>query len=171
MLMVNSGSLGMIALFVFGFTFFIPVINLFLFKALGNISSMQLESQQERKLPFVFISIMYVTVAYLFESRLPFNGNFNKLMILVAALVVAATILTFFLKVSVHSLAMGGWVGILLPLIKFSPSLLWPAASVIALSGVVISSRLVLKSHTSSETTIGAIAGLLIGYAGMIVLF
>lgn len=161
----------MITVFIFGFTFFIPVMNLYLFKILGSISSLQLQSRQERKLPFVFISIMYVVVAYLFESRLPFNSNFSKLMILIAALVVVATLLTFFFKVSVHSLAMGGWVGILLPLLQFSPALLWPTAIVIAISGIVISSRLVLNSHSAAETFIGAVTGLTVGYFGMIVLF
>lgn len=90
---------------------------------------------------------------------------------IVAALVVTATVITFFLKVSVHSLAMGGWIGILLPLIRFSPDLLWPTASIIALSGLVISSRLILNAHTLRETIIGVIAGLLVGYGGMIVMF
>jgi hypothetical protein len=173
MLMIGPGlrNLFTVTLFIFGFTFVIPAANIYLFKILGNISSLQLESRKERKLPFVFISIMYAVVAYLFESRLPFNSNFNKLLILIAALVVVATVLTFFFKVSVHSLAMGGWVGILLPLLPFSPSLLWPTAFVIAITGVVISSRLVLNSHTSSETFIGATTGLVVGYLGMIVLF
>ncbi|MBI1770492.1 MAG: hypothetical protein HYR67_19160 [Bacteroidetes bacterium] len=171
MLMVSLPNLKLVALFVFGFTFFIPVINLWLFRILGNISSLQLESQQERKTPFVFISIMYIVVASLFYFKLPFNSNFNKLMMIVAALVVTATVITFFLKVSVHSLAMGGWIGILLPLIRFSPDLLWPTASIIALSGLVISSRLILNAHTLRETIIGVIAGLLVGYGGMIVMF
>lgn len=171
MLMINLVNLKLVALFVFGFTFFIPAINLWLFRLLGNITSLQLDSQQERKQPFVFISIMYIVVAYLFYQKLPFSSNFNKLMIIIAAFVVAATILTFFIKVSVHSLAMSGWVGIFLPLIKFSPDLLWPTAAVIALNGIVISSRLILNAHTLREAMIGSIAGLVVGYGGMILLF
>ena len=92
-------------------------------------------------------------------------------MIIIAALVVAAAILTFFLKVSVHSLAMGGWIGILLPLVRFSPQLLWPTAAVIAITGLVISSRLILNAHTLRETMIGSIADLTVEYGGMIILF
>jgi len=171
MLMISLKSLKLVVLFVFAFTFFVPAVNLWLFRFFGNITSLQLESQQERKLPFVFISIMYIVVASLFYFKLPFNSNFNKLMLIVATLVVTATVITFFLKVSVHSLAMGGWVGILLPLVRFSPELLWPTASIIALSGLVISSRLILNAHTLRETVIGVIAGLLVGYGGMVVLF
>ena len=171
MLMVTLQNLKLFALFVFGFTFFIPALNLWLFRLLGNISSLQLESRHERKQPFVFISVMYIIVAYLFYQKLPFSSSFNKLMIIIAALVVTATIITFFIKVSVHSLAMGGWIGILLPLVKFSPDLLWPTAAVIAVSGLVISSRLVLNAHTLRETMIGSIAGLIVGYGGMVLLF
>lgn len=171
MLMVSLANLKLVALIIFAFTFFVPAINLWLFRLLGNINSLQLESQQERKLPFVFISIMYIFVASLFYFKLPFNSNFNKVMMIVAALVVVATMLTFFLKVSVHSLAMGGMVGILLPLVRFSPELLWPTASIIVLSGLVISSRLILNAHTLRETVIGVIAGLMVGFGGMLVMF
>ena len=171
MLMLNLKQLLLAALFVFAFTFFVPAINLLLFRLLGSISSLQLESREERRQPFVFISIMYMVIAYLFYAKLPFNINFNKLMMIIAVLVVTATVITFFIKVSVHSLAMGGWVGILLPLLRFSPSLLWPAAVIIALSGLVISSRLILNAHTLREAVIGGIAGLIVGYGGMILLF
>jgi len=66
---------------------------------------------------------------------------------------------------------MWGWVGILLPLVRFSPPLLWPTAVVIALCGLVISSRLMLGAHTPRETMVGSIAGLLVGYGGMVLLF
>jgi hypothetical protein len=171
MLMVTLPNLKWFALFVFGFTFFIPAMNLWLLRVLGSISSLQLDSRHERKQPFVFISAMYIIVAYLFYTKLPFSANFNRVMIIVAALVVTATVITFFIKVSVHSLAMGGWIGILLPLVKFSPNLLWLTAAIIALSGLVISSRLILNAHTLRETTIGSIAGLVIGYGGMMLLF
>ncbi|MGC4022797.1 MAG: hypothetical protein QM734_13035 [Cyclobacteriaceae bacterium] len=71
----------------------------------------------------------------------------------------------------VHGLAMGGWIGILLPLIRFSPSLLWPTAVIIALTGVVISSRLILNSHSLREAMIGCLSGILVGYGGMLLLF
>jgi hypothetical protein len=171
MLMISFNNMLKVALFIFAFTFVFPVINLALFRFLGTITSFQLESHQERKQPFLIISVMYIVVAYLFYVKLPFSINFNKLMIIIAILVVVATITTFFIKVSVHSLAMGGWVGILLPLIKFSPELLWPTATIIVISGLVVSSRLHLNAHTLKEAMIGLLTGLLVGYGGMIIMF
>lgn len=92
-------------------------------------------------------------------------------MAIVALLVVVATIITFFYKVSVHSLALGGLLGILFPLLKFAPNLLWPTAFIIAITGFVISSRLFLGVHTPRETLIGSTVGLLTGYGGILLLF
>ncbi len=142
-----------------------------MFKFMGSVHSLKLESRQERVLPFIFISALYMLVAFLFFYKLPFSGNFNKLMAIIAALVIAATLITFFIKVSVHSLGIWGMVGILLPLVRFVPQLLFPVAILVALSGLVISSRLLLGAHTPRETLVGSIAGLVVGYVGMVVLF
>jgi membrane-associated phospholipid phosphatase len=171
MLMIGPDHIWMVAAFVFGFTFVVPAINLLLFRYLGSIQSLYLESRRERILPFIFISLMYGLVAFLFYYKLPFSANFNKLMIIVASLVVVATIITFFYKVSVHSLALGGLIGILFPLIRFSPTLLLPTTFIVAITGLVISSRLLLGAHTPRETLIGSLAGILTGYGGMLVLF
>jgi len=171
MLMIGPDHIWIITSLVFGFTFVIPVINLLLFRYLGSIQSLYFESRRERILPFIFISLMYSLVAFLFYFKLPFASNFNKLMLIVAALVVVATLITFFYKVSVHSLAMGGFIGILFPLIRFSPTLLLPTTFIVAATGVVISSRLMLGAHSPRETLVGSLAGVLTGYTGMLLLF
>jgi membrane-associated phospholipid phosphatase len=171
MLIIGSDHLWLITSFVFGFTFVVPAVNLLLFRYLGSIQSLYFETRQERVLPFIFISLMYSLVAFLFYYKLPFSANFNKLMLIVAALVVVATFITFFYKVSVHSLALGGFIGILFPLIRFSATLLLPTTFIVAVTGVVISSRLMLGAHTPRETLIGSLAGILTGYGGMLLLF
>jgi len=171
MLMIGPEHIWLIASFVCGFTFVVPAINLLLFRYLGSIQSLYLESRQERILPFLFISLMYSLVAFLFYFKLPFSANFNKLMMIVAALVIVATLITFFYKVSVHSLALGGLIGILFPLIRFSPALLLPTTFIIAIAGLVISSRLLLGAHTPRETLVGSLAGILTSYGGMLLLF
>jgi hypothetical protein len=149
----------------------VPAINLLLFRYLGSIQSLYLESRKERILPFLFISVMYGLVAFLFYYKLPFSANFNKLMVIVASLVIVATLITLFYKVSVHSLALGGLVGILFPLIRFLPALLLPTTLTVAVTGLVISSRLLLGAHTPRETLVGSLTGVLTGYGGMLLLF
>jgi hypothetical protein len=171
MLMIGPDHIWLIASFVFGFTFVVPAINLLLFRYLGSIQSLYLETRSERILPFIFISLMYGLVAFLFYYKLPFSANFNKIMIIISGLVIVATLITFFYKISVHGLALGGLVGILFPLIRFSHALLLPTTFIVVITGLVISSRLLLGAHTPRETLIGSLTGILTGYGGMLLLF
>ncbi|MBS1559539.1 MAG: hypothetical protein JST69_12525 [Bacteroidetes bacterium] len=171
LLMVQPRQLILVSLFVFAFTFVMPALNLLLFKMWGSIPSLQLQARKDRILPFLFISGIYVLVCLLFYYRLPFHSNFNKVMTLVTLLVIGATVLTFFIKVSIHCIGMGGWIGILLPLIPFSDALILPVALVMVITGLVASSRLALQAHTPREIGIGLAAGFVIAYSGMVVLF
>jgi membrane-associated phospholipid phosphatase len=110
---------------------------------------------------------------FLFYNKLPLSSNFNKLMTIVAALVVCSTIITFFYKVSVHSLAACGMIGILLPLNKAIENnvLLWPTAIVLVIAGLIMSARLYLNAHTFNEVLTGALTGFTIGFAGTLLMF
>ncbi|NOS93238.1 MAG: hypothetical protein HOP30_15065, partial [Cyclobacteriaceae bacterium] len=108
-------SLTIIGL-IFISTFVMPAINLLMLKFFGNVNSLTLELREQRVLPFTFIMLLYVLVTFLFYYKLPFNENFDKLMVIITAMVVITWAITFFYKISVHSLAMCGGLGILLPL-------------------------------------------------------
>ncbi len=139
----------------------------------GTISSLLLESRQQRYVPFTFIAIIYVLISFLFFFKFPFSDSFNRMMLVVALLVTSATVATFFFKVSVHSLAMWGMVGVLLPLNKTVESgvLLWPTAFTVLLSGLVMSARLYLEAHTPREIFWGAIIGFAVSFTSMIILY
>ncbi len=144
-----------------------------MFKYFGAISNYTLVSRRERIIPFVAISLIYIVTTFLFYSKLSFSQNFNHLILIVTLLVVVSTILTFFQKVSVHSLAIWGGIGILLPLNKAIEQsyLLWPTALAIVAAGAVMSSRLYLNAHTPRQILIGSVAGFAIGFSGIIILF
>lgn len=99
--------------------------------------------------------------------------NLLRLMVIVSALVAFATITTFFYKISVHSLAVWGAIGMMLPMNKVSEegALLIPTAVVIIVAGLVMSSRLALNAHTPRELLVGGVSGFAIGFMGMIILF
>ncbi|MBS1683020.1 MAG: hypothetical protein JST48_15015 [Bacteroidetes bacterium] len=171
MLAIHPSQLWPVVAFVFGFTFLVPVANLLFFRFSGMISSLQMPTKKERIWPFVFISGIYLFILFLFYFKFQFSINFDKLMAITTSLVVAATLINLFYKVSVHSLAMGGWVGFLLPLLRFSPNLLWPTCAVIVVAGLVISSRLLLNAHTLQQTLVGSVTGVLVARVGMYLLF
>jgi len=144
-----------------------------MFRHFGTISSYTLHERTDRLIPFIAIAIIYVVMVFLFYNKLPISSNFNKLMVIVASLVVFSAIVTFFYKISIHSLAACGMVGILLPMNKAieNNALLWPTAIAIVLAGLIMSARLYLQAHTFNEVVTGAVAGFTIGFAGMIIMF
>jgi hypothetical protein len=173
MLMIREENRMVIVGLVFVFTFVLPAVNLVMLRAFGNIQSLTLQSRRERILPFVFISLLYLLVTFLFYFKLPFSANFNKLMMIISALVVVSLMITLFYKISIHSIAMGGGIGILLPLNQVTEqmSLLWPTAFTILVTGLVMSSRLVLDAHSPREVMYGGVVGFVVGFFGMIILF
>lgn len=171
-LLIPPAAIWKFAGFVAVITFVFPAANLVMLKAFGSISSLEMAERKDRVLPFLMIAVFYGVVCSMFYYKVSVNVNFNKLMLIVTALTVVAAVVTFFFKISVHSLAMGGALGILLPLNKAAEGeLLYPAAALIVLAGVVMSSRLYLQAHTLREVGYGAAAGFLVGFSGMIILF
>jgi len=164
-------SLWIIVL-IFVTTFALPTVNFLLLKLTGSIQDLSMPDRQQRILPFIFISAIYIFVTLMFYWKFPIP-NLLRLMVIVTTMVVAATIITFFYKLSIHSLAMWGAVGMMLPMNKVSEvnSLLMPTAIVIVLAGLVMSSRLSLNAHTPREVMMGSVAGFSIGFFGMIILF
>ena len=173
MLKIRKENQMIIIGLVFVFTFVLPAVILVMLRAFGTIQSLTLQSRKERILPFVFISMFYVLFTFLFYFKLPFSANFEKLMMIVSALVVVSLLITFFYKISIHSIAMGGGIGILLPLNQVTEqmSLLWPTAFTILATGLVMSSRLLLDAHTPREVMYGSVVGFVVGFFGMIILY
>ena len=131
--------------------------------------------RSERIIPFSFISILYGIVTYLFYSkfRVGLNDNVLKFLMIIDILVLMATLITIFYKISVHSLAIWGFLGVLFPLNKVSEdgSLFIPTIVLIVVAGFVMSSRLQLNAHTPREVLAGAMVGFATSFTGMIILF
>lgn len=166
---------GKFLLFIFIVTCLLPMINVGIFKSFGTISSFTMPGRRERLMPFVLISAIYVAVTYLFHlhGQMNLNDNFMRFMVVIDMLVVAATIATFFFKVSVHSVTAWGLIGILVPLNKIMDvsSIFYPTLGVIVLAGFIMAARLYLETHTPREVMWGAVLGLATSVTGMLLLF
>lgn len=171
-LLIPPPAIWRFAGFVAVITFVFPAANIVMLKAFGSVRSLEMEERRDRILPFLMITIFYAVVSAMFFYKVSVNLNFNKIMLIATAMTAVATIVTFFFKISIHSLAMGGALGILLPLNKVAEgALLYPAVAIIVLGGLLMSARLYLQVHTLREVGYGAAVGFLVGFFGMIVLF
>jgi len=160
---------------IFIVTFLLPVLNLAIMKLFGTIRSFHMETGKERIVPFIVVSAIYILVTWLFyyKSRIGLDDNFLRIMIIIDLLAVAATVITIFLKVSVHSLTAWGIVAIMISLNKVSEmnTLFYPAIGAVVLTGFIMSARIYLGAHTLREVMWGGIAGLATAILGMIVFF
>lgn len=172
---VNEAQGGRFILIIFCVTFALPALNIGLFRLFGTVKSLTMRNRNERVIPFTFIAILYCAITYLFFSgaRMSADDNVIRFLLIIDLLVITAAIITFFYKISVHSLAMGGLLGILLPLNQAADSgvLFYPLLGVIGLTGVVMAARLYLNAHTLSEVLSGAVVGVGVSFLALGILF
>lgn len=170
----DDGHLNFVFL-IFCVTFLLPALNIGIFKTFGSIKSLAMEEKRERIIPFSFIAILYGVVTYLFYSRtrVSLDDNLLKFLIIIDILVLVATVVTVFYKVSVHSMAIWGLIGILLPLNKVSEdgALFYPTILSIVVAGIVMTARLQLNAHSPGEVIVGGMLGITTSFAAMTIMF
>jgi membrane-associated phospholipid phosphatase len=170
----EEGQLNFLFL-IFCVTFLFPALNVGIFKTFGSIRTFAMKDRHERIIPFSFITILYIVITYLFYSRtrIGFEDNLLKFLIIVDALALVGTVATYFYKVSMHSLAMCGLIGILLPLNKISEqnALFYPTIAAIVVAGIVMSARLQLNVHTPREVMVGGVLGFTTSFLLMFFMF
>jgi membrane-associated phospholipid phosphatase len=162
-------------LIIFIVSFVLPAINLLLFKIFGSIKSLTMRDRKDRIVPFCFSAVLYLVVTFFFARNYSIGmaDNVLKLMVIMNALMLVATIITFFYKISIHSIALAGLVGIVLPLNRISDTdrLFIPTLALILLTGIVMSSRLQLNAHSPRQVMMGSLVGFTTGMAGVMILF
>jgi membrane-associated phospholipid phosphatase len=172
---INAESFRSFLLLIFLMTFALPVVSVSFFRIFGMVKSFSMEERSERVRPFFFIAVLYAFITWLFISKsgMNLNDSFLKLLIIIDALVLLATVITFFYKISVHSMGIMGMLGILFSLNRIAEnnSLFIPTIVVLIIAGLVMSSRLQLNSHTPRQVMFGATIGFATGFFGMIFLF
>lgn len=150
--------------------FFIVLVNNVLlplslmpyFRYRNIISSWMIEERKERTAPMITTSFFYLVTAYIFlRFQIPL---FIKYFVLVSAIMsIAVTIINFWWKISVHAVGSGALIALVVILsIKMHTPLTWFFVPVILASGLVMSSRLWLNSHSPAEIWLGFLLGVLV---------
>lgn len=147
---------------VFGTTFIIPVLILFVLKKFKLITSLMMEKREERFVPlFIMVLSLYVTSRF-------FNGVnalvlYNFYLIVNLVLCVIAFWINLYWKISFHGMGWGAFVGMLFIMSAIAPYLYLEYFIVsILMSGVVGWARLKLKSHSESQVYVGFTVGFVI---------
>lgn len=157
-------------LLIFLSSFLIPVLSIMGLQGVVSMARFRLEQRRERILPFTLITLFYLVMAYFFKVKLDVNPLIQRIFISISIILILVTLLTLFLKISIHATAAGGLTGYFLALAYLFPRypLYIPVCGMILLSGIILSSRLQLNAHTPVEAYAGFSLGLLVSLIGLI---
>jgi hypothetical protein len=143
---------------------FFPLFSIFLMKQLGFIESYRMPTAKERTIPLMAIMIFYFWISHVFNSmpgapaplalKVLLLGNFWGIIVLF--------IINIFTKISMHTAAAGGMIGILIVLMITSPANMVIAFFVgIVIAGIIGTARLALGAHQKGDVWLGYIIGIL----------
>lgn len=105
------------------FSVILPLLNVVLLKKLGYIRSVQLTESEERFMPYASSLVLHLGLLWIIHDvDIPFF--FKYLVIASAAVLAVVFIVNIFNKISAHSAATGGVLGIMIfyNYISFAPS-------------------------------------------------
>ena len=152
---------------IFTTTFLIPFLLVVTFQRLGIIQSISLNDREDRKYPFLVVSIFYIITYYMLR-QIEISPIFVLFALGGALLVIVAMFINFFFKISIHMAAIGGALGGFVALsVKYHVDIPWLIILIIICAGLIGTSRLVLRVHRPVEVYSGFLMGAII----MIALF
>lgn len=139
-----------------------PGVVVFLMKSWKLIGSLELDSRDDRVGPiFLIIISLYAAIRMFHDVSVLAMYEFYLSSTLVIS--VLAFAVTFFWKISLHTLGWGGFVGSLFIMTMLSSKTFLPFFIVsIILAGVAASARIAEKSHNNAQIYSGFAAGFLV---------
>ncbi len=142
-------------------TYLLPILLLVLLKNFKMIHSFHLSSVEERKFPMLILSFLGILI-----GRMLFKITIvNDLAIFIIsgsfALLLVYGFLWLGIKVSIHTLGIGGLIGFVIKLsTAYHQNFLFVIAMLFVLFGIIAHARLKLRAHTFSEVILGVLIGI-----------
>ena len=141
---------------------FYPLFCILLLKGVGFINSVFLLTQQDRIIPYIASGIFFFWAFLVFKQQPIYPRILPAFMLGVFLASSAALIANIYLKISMHAVGLGGWLGLFLVIAATNTMLMtWPLAGVLLITGMVCTSRLLISDHTAGEIYSGLAMGIL----------
>lgn len=156
-------------LFIFCTTGFIPLIFTFFLQEMGHISSIKLESRNERHLPFLVALLFYAFCFIMLNAKqIPFS--YTILMLGATISVGLAFVVNLFWKISIHMIGAGGLVGAVMGISELSAyNMKLALITAVIIAGLVGYSRLKLGAHRQAEVYVGMATGFVAIYGTVLI--
>lgn len=154
--------------FVYGFTICLPSLGVFVYRRIHGWDARELRKRHKRLVPYVIHLCCYLLLMQLMtQMMLP---RFLTAIIAISLLIQCICILiSLRWKISMHSAGSGGVIGTLVTysaIFGYNP--VWWLCGAILLSGVVMTSRMLLRQHTLNQVLTGTMVGAVCGFLGII---
>jgi hypothetical protein len=170
MMAIPGAHMGIILIRIAYITAFFPLLTVLLLKGLGFVDSIMLHNPKERIIPMMATMIFYFWVYQVFK-------NLDAPLIMRSMLlgcfwgVITLFMVGIFFKVSLHTGAAGGMVGLMSILLFQSPvNMAIPFFVILFVAGLTGTARMILHAHTPGEIWLGYIVGLIAQWAAFLYL-
>jgi membrane-associated phospholipid phosphatase len=154
----------------FVLTALVPIFAILILRKLGLVTTLFINNRRERTIPYLITLIAYVIyVFFLWKAYMP--NWVVAMMIGCASTIVLITIINIKWKISAHLSGIGGLTAsIFVVAYQLGLNPYGTFATMIILSGLVASSRVILRAHTPLQTLGGFLVGILcVGLPGILV--
>lgn len=154
---------GLLVISIATSTLFFPLFAIMLMKPLGFISSYKMPTARERTIPLIAVMIFYFWISHVLNNmagaipqvlKVLMLGNFWGLILVFIA--------NIFTRVSMHTSAAGGVIGIITILLFREPAnMIVPLFVAIVVAGIIGTARLLLGAHQRGDVWLGYIIGII----------
>ena len=163
-LMIPSDSKWKIVALIFITSAIFPSMVVYGMYRFGILSSLYMEKREERLYPYLASSIFLILVTYMIW-QINISPVYYYVLLASSILSVLTLLINLFWKISAHTVAMGGVIGILIALQSvLLIDLLWLLVIVLMIGGLVGFARLRVGSHTQAQVYAGYVLGFLTSY-------
>jgi hypothetical protein len=146
---------------------FFPLISVLLLKAVGFIDSIYLKNQKDRIIPYIASGIFFFWAYHVFKEQSQYPELWVSYLLGLFLASSAALIANIYFKVSMHAVGVGGWLGLFFLMFNSKEMMMtWPLAAVLLITGMVCTSRMILKAHNAIDIYGGLVIGVLTQLAG-----
>jgi len=147
-----------------------PLITVLLLKAVGFIDSLYLRTQKDRIIPYIASGIFFFWGYTVFKEQPQYPPVLTAFILGIFLASSAALLANIYFKVSMHAIGMGGWIGFFLLLFYRNSMLMtWPLCLALLITGLVCSSRLLLRSHEQKDIYGGLLIGMVTQWIAAVV--
>jgi membrane-associated phospholipid phosphatase len=156
----------LVYIIVFTSSCLLPVSLLPLFLQMKVINSFNMETSRERIVPALTAGIFYF-LGYFLLNRLHISQLIEDFVLSSLIAILLAVGISFFWKISMHSIAVGGVTGAIVAImVRYGIDLMLLLSVMLIISGITATARLYLNAHSPSQVYMGYLAGFLLVFGG-----